>query len=403
MNIQDFVIQHLADDVNKLALQRNRYLELTDADFSFAIRQIEGSQRTKDKLSFLQDFPNWHFPKRLSTEQCSSQITAEFKASLMTGNTLTDLTGGMGIDMWFMSEKFKEAHYVEHNEELCELAHHNFSTHRSNIEVHCSDADKYLQDMIWSDVVYIDPARRNNAGKKVFRLEDCEPNVISLLPALHTRCSTLLLKLSPMLDLSAAIKDLGCVDEVHIVSVNNEVKEVLIICSFEQKGKERVPESSVKLTDEHGEHSILFHAVSLNKNQAFSDFVFTADEERRASCLYADRIHQYIFEPNAAIMKAGAFKTIACRYGLLKLAPNSHLYTADVIPDDFQGRVWQVIDTADKQSIKKERLNIISRNHPLSADQLRKKYSIREGSTQWLIATSIHSQPIFLLAERIKQ
>lgn len=167
-----FIQQHWSDDVSALALQRNQYPEFRDADFSFALQQIEGRQRTKDKLPFLQNCPEWHFPKRLSTEQCSSEETARYKASLVSGKTLTDLTGGMGIDILFMSDNFDHAHYVEKDAELCRLAKHNFTHYptpkHNNIEVHHADATIYLNEASRSDVIYMDPARRTISGRKVY-------------------------------------------------------------------------------------------------------------------------------------------------------------------------------------------------------------------------------------------
>lgn len=416
MNIQDFIIQHLADDVNTLALQRNRYPELTDADFSFVLQQIEGRQRTKDKLPFLKDYTDWHFPKRLSTEQCSSELTARFKArlleskeqgaksknslvssssyrlpesagvSLVSKPILTDLTGGMGIDILFMSEGFKEVHYVERNEELCELARHNFSSYGRNIEVHCSDATEYLSQMQWSDVIFIDPARRAASGKKVYRLEDCEPNMVKLMPLLTTRCSSLLIKLSPMLDLTAALEQLSCVKDVYVISIKNEVKEVLIRCQFSDNATSDTP---------------LFHAILLSSDNSSFDFSFTQDEENEAQCQYATQIGSYLLEPDSAIMKAGAFRSIAVRYRLQKLAPNSHIYTTDTLPLQFPGRVWKVVSMADKRTIKGHALSVVSRNHPLSADQLRKKYHLQENTSQYLIASRFQEQPILILADRI--
>ena len=413
MRVEEFIEKHKSEDVNRLALQRNRYSEMTDTDFSFALRQIEGRQRTKEKLPFLQELPDWLFPKRLSTEQCSSEVTARYKRRVIEGfksqvsgfrsqdsGVMVDLTGGMGIDTLFLSGEFDEVHYVERDEELCRLAEHNFrlgglsslrslSSLGSCIEVHCEEAEEYLKRMEKADLIYIDPARRSASGKKVFRTEDCEPNVVELLPLLREKCSTLLIKLSPMLDLNAAMNSLPETREVHVVAAKGEVKEVLIYLNFAQTAQE----TGVKI-----------HCVNLETED--EELVFSMDEERKAECEYATETEEYVYEPNAAIMKAGAFKTVAARYGGKKAGVNTHLYTLDRRIESWPGRVWRIVkceeSKAKSEELKGRKMNILARNYPMTADEIKKKYKIRDGGEEWLIATRVADRNIMYMAERVQ-
>lgn len=409
MRVEEFINEHRSEDVNRLALQRNRYSEMTDTDFSFALRQIEGRQRTKEKLPFLQELPDWLFPKRLSTEQCSSEVTARYKRRVIEGfksqvsgvsGVMVDLTGGMGIDTLFLSGEFDEVHYVERDEELCRLAEHNFrlgglsslrglSSLGSCIEVHCKEAEEYLKRMEKADLIYIDPARRSASGKKVFRTEDCEPNIVELLPLLREKCSTLLIKLSPMLDLNAAMNSLPETREVHVVAAKGEVKEVLIYLNFAQTAQE----TGVKI-----------HCVNLETED--EELVFSMEEERKAECEYATETEEYVYEPNAAIMKAGAFKTVAARYGVKKAGVNTHLYTLDRRIESWPGRVWRIVkceeSKAKNEELKGRKMNILARNYPMSADEIKKKYKIRDGGEEWLIATRVADRNIMYMAERVQ-
>lgn len=382
--IDEFIKQHTGEDVGRLALQRNRYSWMSDTDFRFALQQIEGRQRMQRKLPFLQQYADWWYAPHLSLEQCSSEATACYKAGLVRGSRLVDLTGGMGIDTLFLSRSFQQAHYVEHKEDLCRLAQHNFKVAEASIEVHHAEAEQYLQTMPPTDVVYIDPARRSAAGKKVFRIEDCEPDLSLLLPLLQNKCQTLLLKLSPMIDLTQVLRQLPYAKEVHVVAVKNEVKEVLVLCRFD----EQTPVEEMRI-----------HAVNLQTNKP--PLVFTLREEQTAVPLYATALGTYLYEPNAAILKAGAFCIAGERYGLEKLDSSTHLYTSSVLQPDFPGRIFRIVGGAEKKQLKGRALNILSRNFPLSADGLRQQLKIKEGDTEWLIATRMNKTPMLLLAEQI--
>ena len=378
--------QHLHDDVQQLALQRNRFPQLSDTDFRFLIQQVEGRQRTKDKLPSFAQIEDWWYPVRLSCEQCSSEATARYKAALIAPlqpNVLIDLTAGYGVDTYFMAEHAQEAHYVERNPELCHIAQHNFSLARPHIRVHNTTAEEFLASspLLLSPhrLIYLDPARRSQSGGKVFRIEDCEPNVTEILPTLRKLTSHIMIKFSPMLDITAAMRALGHDWDTHIVAVNNEVKEVLILT---------------------GKGSI--YAVNICATHTDS-FVFNDEEEKKAQVSFASDIEQYIYEPNAAIIKAGAYRLIGERYGIKKLDTNTHLYTSDKLLPDFPGRKWQVQEVLTKHSTLNTKLkySILTRNYPLSPDQVRKKLKLQDGDDLYIVGARLQGKPVLVLGNRI--
>ena len=391
-DLSSLLSQHQHNDVQQLALQRNRFPQLSDADFRFFLQQVEGKQRTRDKLPILNHLPDWWFPVRLSCEQCSSEATAGYKAKIYPSDchTLIDLTAGYGVDTFFMAENATEAHYVERNAELCAIAEHNFSLYRPKIQVHNTTAEEFLTTLpisnsqypIANTLIYLDPARRSQSGGKVFRIEDCEPNVIELLPTLRLHASHIMIKFSPMLDITAALRVLGRDWDTHIVAVNNEVKEVLFLTG-----------------------TGVMHAVNIRGMQT-DRFFFSPENEQQAQLTIAADIHQYIYEPNAAIIKAGAYRLVGERYELQKLDTNTHLYTSDSFISGFPGRAWEVIEAEVKDPKKqldtKAKYSILSRNYPLSPEEIRKKYKLKDGDDRYLLAARHQGKPKLILATRIK-
>ncbi|MDR0972648.1 MAG: SAM-dependent methyltransferase, partial [Prevotellaceae bacterium] len=317
---RDFIRAHSHEDVYRLALQAGRYPEV---DMRAAVQQIDGRQRMEQKVPAWAAREDILYPPHLSVEQCSSEITARYKAEWIGGRTLVDLTGGLGVDTAFLSERFEQTTYVEENAELCSLARHNFACLQLPIETVHADATAYLRQMTPVDAIYIDPARRNDDGRKVAALSDCKPDILSLLPLLRSKASAVLLKLSPMLDISMAATELTPVSAVHVVAVRNECKEILVALSDPTP-----PEYPIRCVNLRGAER--------------QTFAFYPSEERQAACRYADEVLNYLYEPNAAILKAGAFKLLAARFGLFKLHPNSHLYTSDSPIVDFPGRRFRV-------------------------------------------------------------
>ena len=379
-----------------LALQRSKYKHLSDDEWRWFLQQVEGRERTADKLPTFASFPGWWYPVRLSCEQCSSELAARYKAEIITPYTLhhppsimVDLTGGYGVDTYFLSENFAHTDYVEQNAELCRIATHNFAN--KPIAIHNSSAEEFLASAGQYDLIFLDPARRDSHGGKVFRLEDCTPNVVELLPTLlaHlTENGRILLKLSPMLDLTQAILHLTPYTlhlswDIYVVAIKNEVKELLLLSG-----------GTGQIT-----------AIDLDKKD--QSFTFTREEESNSvSGLTAQAVCQcnglsgkaglYLYEPSSAILKAGAYKLIAERFHLLKLDVNTHLYASDTLIPNFPGRVWRI---TEKQDLKQA--NILCRNYPLTPDQLKKKLHLRDGGTAFVIGCRVAGKPTLFYAERV--
>ena len=357
-----------------LALQRDKYKHLSDEEWRWFLQQVEGRERTADKLPTFAAIDDWWYPVRLSCEQCSSELTARYKAELVESqkskvesreeeveSRFVDLTGGYGVDTYFLSECFDHTDYVEQNAELCRIAEHNFNVRRNDVRctkgritIHNCTAEEFLQQsgltatrsyseaghsLSGYSLIFLDPARRDSHGGKVFRLADCTPNVVALLPSLLAHLAPdgrIMLKLSPMLDLTQAVKELSAVSgqpsdltwDVHVVAVKNEVKEVLLI-------SRKVP-TGTPINVESQKPTIT--AIDLAKPE--QAFVFTREEESNsvsgptgAAGLTALAVLQaqpvYLYEPSAAILKAGAYKLAGARFGLHKLDVNTHLYVSD--------------------------------------------------------------------------
>ena len=371
-----YIKEHQHDDVRLLALQAKKYPEV---DMTFAVTQIAGRQIAAVKL------PSWAaqsdllYPRHLSMEQCSSEATALYKSGLVLGDTFADLTGGFGVDCSFLSRRFRRSHYVERQSELCDLARHNFPLLGLDIEVHHQDGVSFLQQMQPVDCIYLDPARRDGHGGKTVAISDCEPDLCQLEELLVRKARTVLVKLSPMLDLSLALKELHYVREVHIVSVQSECKELLLLLSKDALVSE-VP----------------VHCTQLLAGGEQRQYVFTQEQERSADCPLAASVGDYLYEPNASILKAGAYRSLTQAYPVKKLHVSSHLYTSDSLVTDFLGRTFKVIAVAGfgKKDLKAllgglEKANLTIRNFPSSVVDLRKRLKLKEGGDDYLFATTL--------------
>ena len=373
--------------VNDLALQRNKYKHLSDEEWRWFLQQVEGRERTADKLPTFAAIDDWWYPVRLSCEQCSSEATARYKASILRRTIrgrLLDLTGGYGVDTYFLSEHFDHTDYVEQNAELCRIATHNFAA--KPITIHHSTAEDFLASAGQYDLIFLDPARRDSYGGKVFRLEDCTPNVVELLPALLTHGKRIMIKLSPMLDITQAVTTLSQVTwDIYVVAIKNEVKEVLLLSG-----------GSGRIT-----------AIDLSKKE--QAFTFTREEEINSeainvrSTINSEAIN-YLYEPNAAILKAGAYKLVAQRFGLRKLDTNTHLYTSETLVENFPGRVWKVKEPTPTRPKGKEmkQANVLVRNYPLTAEQLKKKLHLRDGGIAFVIGCRVAGKPTIFLSDRLQ-
>ena len=393
---QQFIREHSSDDIRALALQAKKY---PNVDMPTAITQIAGRQVAAEKIPSWKEIEDIWYPKHLSLEQCSSEITARYKASLLQGESLTDLTAGFGIDCSFLAAKFKSATYVERQEELCEIAAHNFPILNLNhITVKNEDGVAYLKAMSPVDCIFLDPARRNEHGGKTVAISDCEPDVAELEELLLSKANRVMVKLSPMLDLALALKELRHTQEVHILSVNNECKELLLLLGQEPPAGQTSPEE------------VPIHCINLSTKGTHEEqrFVFTREQEQRNECMYTDTLGSYLYEPNTSLLKAGAFRSIAAAYPVKKLHPNSHLYTSDALITDFPGRAFRIISQCsfNKKEIKEnladlKKANITVRNFPATVAELRKRISLTEGGNTYLFASTLNNgQKILIRCEK---
>lgn len=383
----NFVKEHAADDVQRLALEVRKHPEV---DAHFALDQIAGRQKSRTKLPSWAEVDALIFPPSVSMEQCSSEATASYKSSLVSGESLVDLTGGFGVDFSFLASRFSSAVYVERQEHLCHIAEHNFKVlGLSHVQVVNDDAEHYLATMPVVDLIYLDPARRDGAGNRVFRLDDCTPNVVQLLDLLLTKGRQVMIKLSPMLDVSQALRQLRGVSEVHIVSVAGECKELLLLLSAKHEGDVKI--------------------VCVNDGQTFT---YRLGEPVVMPMQWSGELPAegdlYLYEPNASMMKAGCFGQLAQRYGLQAVAQQSHLFVAERPILDFQGRKFVVNDitTLNSKELKQKlagitQANVAVRNFPLKAAELAKRLRLKDGGSVYIFGTRLtNGKNVLLLCEK---
>ncbi len=369
-----FIQEHKNHDVRSLALQARRY---PDVDMHVAATQIEGWQTACIKNPAWAATDGIIYPPRISMEQCSSEATALYKASLAEGYSFTDLTGGFGIDCSYMARNFSKATYIERNSELCKIAKHNFALFGlQHIEVRNSNSEDILATIPQQDWIFADPARRDDIGRKVVALSDCEPDITRIEELLMQKTKRAMIKCSPMLDITAACKELHYVSEVHVLAVNNECKELLFILSDKEK------------------KGVELHCINLQK-EGRQQFCCLLKEEDNLPNYTAD-VKEYLYEPNVAIQKAGCHNSLAKYYNLEKLHPNSHLYTSERFIEKFPGRAFKVVGVSrfSKSDIKEmlgetKQANITIRNFPESVQTLRKRLKIAEGGDIYLFATTL--------------
>lgn len=389
-----FIDSHRGDDVRTLALQAKKYPAV---DMAEAVVQIAGYQIAEKKVPLWAQTAGIRYPQHLSMEQCSSEVTARYKASLVSGDTLTDLTAGWGVDCSFLARNFRCADYVERQETLCRIAAHNFPLlGLPHVRIHCADAVEYLQSMEPVDCLFLDPARRDSHGGKTVAIAECEPDVCRLEPLLVEKGKTVMIKLSPMLDMASALRDLQYVRRIHVVSVNNECKELIILLR-------KVPDE-----EEAAAGEVIISCEQVVNNSVHQHFQFTFSEEKSAGCPLAESVGNYLYEPGAALLKAGPYRLLATRYGVEKLHPNSHLYTSSGLVD-FPGRRFRVtaVSGFGKKDLKVllegvEKANLTVRNFPSSVAELRKKLKLKEGGDTYLFATTLASgEKVLIRGEKV--
>jgi len=387
--IKKFIQEHESSDVRQLALQAALYPHI---NMRFAIEQISGRLTAKHKIPWWYEHEDIIYPVHLPLEQSSSEKTAIYKSGLCQGNTFTDLTGGLGVDFSFMSQSFKKAVYVEQQAELAELAKYNFAVlNIQNCEIVNQDAVGYLHSLkSVQDIIYLDPARRDNTGKKTVFIEDCTPNILEIEDLLDKLSKKTLIKLSPMLDISHALNSIDNIVQVHIISIANECKELVFIKEKEKKDTEIM-------------------CVNILNNGEQELFSYNESREHDAIANYTNHVNNYLYEPNSSIMKAGAFKTVAISFGLKKLHPNSHLYTSDTFIPDFPGRKFLVkqVLSPNKKEIKSllsniKQANITVRNYPFSVSEIRKQTKIKEGGSCYIFATTLADEKkVLILCDKV--
>jgi len=390
--VQEFIRSIEQEDPGAIVLKKK-----TIAGFPpvFLAEQVGGRKKAREKLPLFYKTPGIVFPPVVNLEQCSSEATGRFKAGLIQRSGLArldrfvDLTGGFGVDSFFLSTIFKTGVMVEPNQALLQMAEHN---HRqlgaTSLTYHHATAEEFLESDGRFDVAYIDPSRRVAGNQKVSGLSQSEPDIVALQKTIFEKSAHLLIKTSPLLDIQAALGELKGVKRVVVLSVENECKELLFLCERNFAGEP------------------VIEAVNLVPNRRTDTFEFSYSEERTTISAWADPL-TYLYEPNASILKAGAFRLTGARFGLYKLEVNTHLYTSDQLIEDFPGRVFKVIELVkpDPKSLRaffpEGKANVMTRNYPMSVAELKKKTKLNDGADRYLIGFSGKDKKFLAVAERI--
>tara|TARA_R110000868_G_scaffold56488_5_gene174806 strand:+ start:19133 stop:20335 length:1203 start_codon:yes stop_codon:yes gene_type:complete len=370
IDIQDFINTNIGTDIATLLLKGTHFTKVETKDI---VEQIEAKKKSKNKLPTWFSTKNIYYPNKLNIEQTSSELTADYKSKLIQGSSIIDITGGFGVDCYYFSKHFKKVVYCEIDKPLSSLVGYNYKLlGADNIETYNIDGIKYLiaSNKIFN-WVYIDPLRRHDSKGKVFFLNDCLPNVPAQLGTLFKHTNNIMIKTSPLLDLSVGINELQFVKSIYVIGVNNDVKELLWIL---EKGFA-------------GEIEVKTVNIIKNRQEHF-DFMF--EDEKKTGSNYA-RPLTYLYEPNSAILKAGAFQSITKQFDVFKLEKHSHLYTSEHLVD-FPGRRFKIeqIVPYNSKSIKRlgiKAANITTRNFPETVQQIRKKLALKDGGDLYLFFT----------------
>ncbi len=376
---QQFINVHLNDDLTKIIFKGSPFKNISIQELA---NQIAAKKKSETKLPTWFHLKKCYFPDKISIEQTSSETTAQYKSNLVSGEKLIDITGGFGVDSYYFSEQVSKVIHCEINQDLSTIVAYNYQQLQiENIDTISGDGIDYLQKT--SDIfdwIYIDPSRRNDHKEKVFLLKDCLPDVPKYLDFLFTKTNQILIKVSPILDISSTINELKFVTEIHIIAVQNEVKELLF------------------LVNKNSDKDIKIFTINIlnQENQKFDFFInqqSTANYELPLS---------YLYEPNAAILKSGGFDEIAIQFGIYKLHKHSHLYTSASLID-FPGRRFQIESMCnyDKKVLKKlipeNKANITTRNFPKTVAQIRKETNIKDGGNLYLFFTTDINEKLICL------
>ena len=377
--IQQFINDNLKSNVTKLILKGSPFDNISIQELA---NQIIAKQKSEQKLYSWFRTNNIYYPPKISIEQSSSEITANYKSNLVKGNSIIDITGGFGVDCFYFSNFFKEVTHCEINEGLSTIVKHNYQQLKAkNITTFFGDGLQYLKDSKEHfDCIYIDPSRRNDIKGKVFLLDDCLPNVPENIDFLFSKTNQILIKNSPILDITSTINELKFVKEIHVIAIQNEVKELLFLLKKDDN------------------KSIKVKTVNIGKNNIQS-FNFNYKEEVISE--YSEPL-KYLYEPNAAILKSGAFHQVSQRLSVFKLHQHSHLYTSDKLID-FPGRIFKIQNVIpyNKKKIKgllhNNKANITVRNFPKTVDQIRKETKIKDGGDSYLFFTTLKNNDFIVV------
>ena len=373
-NTQDFINANLNTDLHSLLLKKSPFSEVSMQEL---VQQIKGRKVAEKKFPFLNK-ENVIFPPNLNLEQASSQDTAEYKAQFFKGKKFLDLTCGFGIDAYFLSQNFEKITLIEQNTELLDIVKHNWEVlgRKANF------INQKLEDFLKNnkekfDFIYLDPARRDNHNRKVFLLEDLSPNIIEIQEQLSDISTEILIKLSPLIDIQHLVSSLKNIYKIWIIAVKNEVKEVLVYL----KKTENQPE-----------------IFCINLQSSEPEFHFNLDDEKHCQSELSFP-KKYIYIPNNSVLKSGAFNLVSEKFGLKKLHQNTHIYTSEEKIEHFPGRIFETEEINSKAIKKGEQFNIITKNFPLKPEEIKKKYKIKDGGNQYLIAVKSLSGNHFLVGK----
>lgn len=385
IEIQQFIDASLNDDVAILAFQKNPFPQIAWVEI---LNQIAAKQKAKSKLPTWFQTSNILYPSKVSVEQTSSEKTAAYKASLVSGSSLIDLSGGFGVDDYYFAQKLQRVVHCEINSDLSAIVAHNSSAlGLSNLECIAGDSTTVLEELNQSfDWIYVDPSRRSDRKGKVFMLHDCMPNVPELLDLYWNYSANILLKTAPILDITAGLSELKHVKAIHLVAVDNEVKELLWVLEKHYTGSVTLCTTNLKIESTES-FSFLQHNLTESVSYALPK--------------------RYLYEPNAAIMKSGGFDEVAVAYGLHKLHPHSHLYTSEDLIT-FPGRIFMINSVMEyskkemKTHLEHQKANITTRNFPDTVEHIRKKWKIKEGGDLYcFFTTALSNEKIVLLCTKL--
>lgn len=389
-----FALRHKDEDPLRLLMQQAKY---PDVDMKLVAQQIEGMRQASAKWPTLACCDAVIYPPKLNREQSSSEMAARYKAEKAVGrqSKVADLTGGMGVDSLFLAQWSDRVDYVEKEPSLVDLAEHNFDVLGAhNITCHCEDSIEWLRcGEAHYDALFIDPARRDERGRKVAAFEDCTPNLLEHLELITSKCDRLIVKASPMVDIEQGCRQLGKVSKVFVVAVSGECKEVLlVVCSEGVSGEPEIT------------------CADLRKGSV-QEITFTRTGEEQAAVQYCSHVKRYIYEPNAALMKGGAYRSLSERYCLEKLARNTHLYTSETLlsgEKSFPGRVFEVEAEVKLNKkgvgsrIAEGKAHVVTRNYPVAAAELQQQLGLKEGGDKFVIATTVGTRHTGFVCRMVK-